>query len=339
MTNEDPWEIHRLGMGIPCRRGRVLPLSNSEVAVVKKKALTPDAIRRALGVALPTTITCDKAGGRRIHSTVCLDCGDVLGKCVAVLVFIPGRLLPKMTDKQEIACLDRASPGTCPEPVLEVLPVVWPDKRAWFAQYAGDSDTSQILFATTRGKARKIASNAAETEYTDPCLRVVRAPQFDQYASVGRAPDAALLKDGWWVNGCTLCGHGEMLSTVDVAAGEAFIVDDKVLCPECAREAGVPVNPTVVTNEEKAAAGRGLCTALGVGDCPLVIGRTNAVLERAIERAIECLAAQPAAFCPMNVDKSWPPLGEATGTWCQQTCASCTRAWLMREERSAYPRS
>ncbi len=117
-------------------------------------------------------------------------------------------------------------------------------RRAWFAQYDEDPECCAIVFAETRGKARVAAcKELLELSYfADPLLQVIRAPQFDQYAERGRVPDAALLRDGWWLDGCSRCGKGGHITGSDIEDGEAFVVGDEVLCPTCARAAGVVVD-------------------------------------------------------------------------------------------------
>ncbi len=116
-------------------------------------------------------------------------------------------------------------------------------KRAWYAQYAFEAEASVIVFAETRGKARYRAARELEVDqFTDRELRLERKPQFDQYVERGRVPDAALLKDGWWIDGCSKCGRGGQLSASDIEDGEAYILGDDVLCLECARAAGVAVD-------------------------------------------------------------------------------------------------
>lgn len=57
-------------------------------------------------------------------------------------------------------------------------------------------------------------------------------------------------------------------------------------------------------------------------------------LRLAVERAVKCLVNIP-GFCPKEEDKDWPLTGEPMADWCQRSCNSCARAWLMRPEEPA----
>ena len=67
-----------------------------------------------------------------------------------------------------------------------------------------NSGESLVVFADTRGRARRLGAGEFDTEFT--AVNVRRLPEFDEYAALRHMPDAVLLAHGWLVP-CAGCGE------------------------------------------------------------------------------------------------------------------------------------
>jgi len=99
---------------------------------------------------------------------------------------------------------------------------------------------STVVFAENAGKAKAKAlldDLFEDCEYIE--MRATRNKSWDKYAKTQHIPIEELLDAGWWFC-CDICG--ERLDYDNVAAGEAFIVNDEkpcgfvlgqIICKEC----------------------------------------------------------------------------------------------------------
>lgn len=88
-----------------------------------------------------------------------------------------------------------------------------------------------VIFHTSNAAARRLGANEIDSEWET--VSCTRAPQFDQYAELGRVPALAMLADGWWFN-CPSCGK-QVQDDVEEAGPPPVINGlDEVFCSrEC----------------------------------------------------------------------------------------------------------
>lgn len=92
----------------------------------------------------------------------------------------------------------------------------------WGDEYNGESD---IVWATTPGKAKALLDAEYEVEFTE--LRVKRLPWADKYGDIKRIPAEEFLIRGWWLH-CSNCG-------IPVYKETAVLTDTDVLCAKCGK--------------------------------------------------------------------------------------------------------
>jgi hypothetical protein len=108
-----------------------------------------------------------------------------------------------------------------------------------FYTYDPDHEHCEIVFAGNRNLARQSCEARDWCDYIDIGAR--RLPHFDKYAEQGYVPKEELLKDGWWFE-CMVHHFREQLNnnklycTKHVYEEDAVIIEDKVICKECAEK-------------------------------------------------------------------------------------------------------
>lgn len=100
-----------------------------------------------------------------------------------------------------------------------------------------DNEHAEVVFAENRNLARQICEASNWCSYIEVSAR--RLKHFDKYAEQGYVPKEELLKDGWWFE-CMIHHFRKQLNDdklyciKHVFEEDAVIIDDKVLCRECA---------------------------------------------------------------------------------------------------------
>lgn len=110
---------------------------------------------------------------------------------------------------------------TPPAPVKAIKPAV-----AWKVD---DGEHSKIVFHHHGLAARREGANELDVEFEH--ADCTRAPQFDQFAPLGKVPAQALLDAGWFF----YCQHCDMIARQDdddEERGPLVLVDDTVYCSQ-----------------------------------------------------------------------------------------------------------
>ncbi|MGG1445061.1 hypothetical protein ABE354_24015 [Brevibacillus laterosporus] len=97
--------------------------------------------------------------------------------------------------------------------------------KAYIARTTDRDQGADIVFSPTSNGAKNMAAGLYEgwVDYID--IRVNRAPQYDEYAEVGKVPKEVMLADGWsWE-----CGDC-LRSTYEE---RAVVINETVYCTDC----------------------------------------------------------------------------------------------------------
>lgn len=108
-------------------------------------------------------------------------------------------------------------------------------RRAWVI--STDVGTAAVVFATGRGKAKKIASTLYDLRgFAKRQMTVEPAPQYDTAADLAEddhvPADILIRRFGWWYY-CEGCGRS-VVTAMDLAAGDAIMVHRRPFCIPCA---------------------------------------------------------------------------------------------------------
>jgi hypothetical protein len=108
-------------------------------------------------------------------------------------------------------------------------------RRTWVI--STDAGTAAVVFATGRGKAKKIAVTLYDLRgFTKQQLTADPAPEYDaaqKFVDQDYIPaDILIRKYGWWYY-CEECGRS-VVTAKDLAAGDAIMVHRRPFCIPCA---------------------------------------------------------------------------------------------------------
>lgn len=97
-----------------------------------------------------------------------------------------------------------------------------------------DGEHARVVFHHHGLAARREGANELDADFE--CVACSRAPQFDQYASMGKVPSQALLDAGWWF----YCQHCDAIVTQreqdDEERGDPVLEDEVVYCSQACKD-------------------------------------------------------------------------------------------------------